>query len=63
VTFPDAPQFAAAWTGGELHPQDLKTAVAAALDRILAPARRYFAAHPELSPASFQAPAAPGAAS
>jgi tyrosyl-tRNA synthetase len=63
VTFPDASRFEAAWTGGELHPQDLKTAVAAALDRILAPARRYFAAHPELSPAAFRGPAAPGPAS
>jgi tyrosyl-tRNA synthetase len=59
VQFTDASAFASAWTGGELHPQDLKGAVAASLDRLIEPARRYFAAHPELSPASFAAPGPP----
>ena len=58
VAFEDDASFLAAWTGGQLHPQDLKGAVAASLDRLVAPARRYFAEHPELSSASFR-PAGP----
>jgi tyrosyl-tRNA synthetase len=50
---PDA--FLAAWTAGNLHPQDLKAAVVDVLDRRIEPARRYFDAHPETSPASFAA--------
>jgi len=57
VTFESAEAFLPAWEAGTVHPQDLKASVAAALDRRLEPARRYFAAHPDLSPASFAAPA------
>ena len=49
--------FLAAWGAGKLHPQDLKSAVADALDRIVEPARRYFSAHPDLGPSSFGASA------
>ena len=61
VEYAEPAAFADAWTSGALHPQDLKTAVANALDRIVEPTRRYFAARPQLSPASFQGTA--GAAS
>jgi len=54
--FGDESEFLAAWSAGRLHPQDLKGAVVASLDRLIDPARRYFAAHPELSPAMFQTP-------
>jgi tyrosyl-tRNA synthetase len=60
LEFSSEKEFLASWTAGQLHPQDLKSAVVAALDRLVAPARRYFAAHPELSPASFAAPAPTG---
>ena len=60
LEFSSEPEFLASWTAGQLHPQDLKAAVVEALDRLIAPARRYFAAHPELSPASFAAPAPTG---
>ena len=50
VTFEDEASFLAAWTEGRLHPQDVKGAVAAALDRLLDPARRYFTEHPEVAP-------------
>ncbi len=56
IAFDELARFEQAWGAGELHPQDLKGAVAAALDRLMAPARRYFAAHPERSPESFRAP-------
>jgi tyrosyl-tRNA synthetase len=56
VEFGDPASFATAWSEGRLHPQDLKGAVAAALDRLLEPARRYFAGHPEVSPAAFATP-------
>ena len=56
LDFPRAEEFLDAWGKGLVHPQDLKTAVAASLDRILAPAHAYFAAHPGLAPASFAAP-------
>ncbi len=52
----DPATFTKAWTKGELHPQDLKEAVTASLDRLLEPARRYFRAHPELSPAPADPP-------
>jgi tyrosyl-tRNA synthetase len=57
IEFTDPSTFLTAWTEGHLHPQDLKGAVAAVLERLLAPARRYFDEHPELSPAKFGAPA------
>ncbi|HXY46490.1 MAG TPA: tyrosine--tRNA ligase [Thermoplasmata archaeon] len=60
VEFPDAAAFTTAWTEGRLHPQDLKTAVVSALDRLVEPVRRYFVAHPEHSPATFLS-LAPGA--
>jgi tyrosyl-tRNA synthetase len=53
LEFTDDKEFVASWTEGRLHPQDLKGAVVEALDRLVDPARRYFAAHPDLSPASF----------
>ena len=49
--------FLEAWRAGALHPQDVKRAVAEMLDRLIAPTRDYFAAHPELAPATFGAPA------
>jgi tyrosyl-tRNA synthetase len=55
VAFATEAEFTAAWRGGLLHPQDLKTAVAAAIDRLIDPARRYFAEHPGLGPSSFLA--------
>ena len=60
VEFADPAQFVAAWTAGTLHPQDLKTAVAAALDRLTTPARRFFTDHPAAGPASFAAPTSGG---
>jgi tyrosyl-tRNA synthetase len=59
VTFESEAAFTAAWRDGKLHPQDVKRAVAAALDRLIAPTRSFFAAHPELGPTSFAAPSAP----
>jgi len=56
VEFASEAEFVSSWTNGTLHPQDLKAAVADALDRLVEPARRYFTAHPELSPASFALP-------
>ncbi|MGI0072179.1 MAG: tyrosine--tRNA ligase [Thermoplasmata archaeon] len=53
VAFGTEADFLAAWRGGHLHPQDVKAALAVALDRILLPAREYFAAHPALAPGSF----------
>ncbi len=59
LEFTTEKEFLASWAGGLLHPQDLKGAVTEALDRLVDPARRYFAAHPELSPASFAASPSP----
>ncbi|MGP8078161.1 MAG: tyrosine--tRNA ligase [Thermoplasmata archaeon] len=53
VAFESVDEFLSAWRDGKLHPQDLKLAVTAALDRLVEPARRHFRAHPDLSPASF----------
>jgi len=53
LEFASESEFVTAWSEGRLHPQDLKAAVADALDRLVDPARRYLAAHPELAPASF----------
>lgn len=58
LSFGTREEFRAAWTAGGLHPQDLKGAVAHALEPILAPAAKFFESHPELNPASFAAPAA-----
>ena len=63
LDFASETEFLTAWTAGQLHPQDLKAAVARALDRLIDPARQYFAAHPELSPAAFAGPAPPSASS
>jgi len=59
LDFATEKEFLATYAAGQLHPQDLKAGVAAALDRLLAPARQYFAAHPELSPDSFATPRTP----
>jgi tyrosyl-tRNA synthetase len=59
LEFPSEAEFVAAYAAGQVHPQDLKAAVVDSLDRLLEPARRHFAAHPELSPASFAAPSPP----
>ena len=40
-------EVAADFAAGALHPMDLKTAVADALDQELAPVRAYFAKHPD----------------
>ncbi len=58
VAFDRAPAFEEAWRSGSLHPQDVKRAVADVLDRLVAPARAFFAQHPELDPASFGVPPA-----
>jgi tyrosyl-tRNA synthetase len=47
VTYESEGKFLAAWRSGELHPGDLKPAVADLLAREIAPVERYFAAHPE----------------
>jgi tyrosyl-tRNA synthetase len=52
-TFEGRSQFHAAWTAGEIHPADLKAAVAADLAEILAPVGAYFAHHPTEAPAAF----------
>ncbi|HTT15480.1 MAG TPA: tyrosine--tRNA ligase [Thermoplasmata archaeon] len=59
IAFADEAEFAAAWKDGRLHPQDLKHAVALALDRLTDPARRYFADHPDEAPAAFLTPGGP----
>ena len=56
VEFASEGEFLSAWTAGGIHPQDLKAAVAAALDRLVAPARAHFERHPELAPAAATAP-------
>jgi tyrosyl-tRNA synthetase len=53
MTFATEGEFSAAWTGGAIHPQDVKGAVADGLVRILTPAHRYFAEHPEALPVGF----------
>lgn len=47
LTFRSYEELAAVYGKGELHPKDLKAAVAADLNEELAPVRRYFDAHPE----------------
>ena len=53
VAFETEAAFLEAWKSGGLHPQDVKAAVVAALDRRLEPARRYFASHPDEPPMTF----------
>jgi tyrosyl-tRNA synthetase len=53
VTFETVDAFLEAFRAGAVHPLDAKAAVVELLDRRLEPARRFFAAHPELGPASF----------
>ncbi|MGI0055572.1 MAG: tyrosine--tRNA ligase [Thermoplasmata archaeon] len=60
LRFATREEFRATWTAGGLHPQDLKTAVAKGLEPLLAPATRFFAAHPELGPSAFHASASDG---
>lgn len=45
ATYPD---LVAAYTGGKLHPMDLKNATASALAQMLEPSRKYFEKHSEL---------------
>ncbi len=59
LSFEEEAAFLDAWRAGTVHPQDLKAAVVALLDRRSAPVRTYFEAHPELSPSSFAAPSPP----
>ncbi len=58
AAFGSSEEFRAAWTSGSLHPQDLKAAVARALEPLLAPTSRFFADHPERGPNSFALPSA-----
>ena len=50
LAFETPAAFTERYVAGEIHPQDLKAAVAASLERILAPASAYFAAHPGTLP-------------
>lgn len=56
LSFATEEEFLDRWVQGGLHPHDLKDAVVSALDRILGPARAFFAARPELAPHSLRAP-------
>lgn len=47
ITFHTPAELHRAYRAGQLHPKDLKSAVAAALAEILSPVREYFARHPE----------------
>lgn len=47
----DAGELKELYAAGELHPADLKAALAEALIELLAPVRRYFEVHPEARPA------------
>jgi tyrosyl-tRNA synthetase len=53
VVFATEEEFLAAWRQGSVHPKDLKTSVATALIRVLAPAHDYFARHPASAPSGF----------
>ncbi|MEM2906260.1 MAG: tyrosine--tRNA ligase [Candidatus Bathyarchaeia archaeon] len=48
IEFQSYPQLERAYVSGEIHPEDLKLNVAAEIDRILTPMRKYFEAKPEL---------------
>jgi tyrosyl-tRNA synthetase len=52
-TFEDAAGFRTAWAGGEVHPADLKTAVAAEVAEIARPVSEYFSHHPGDAPEGF----------
>lgn len=52
-TFDDAAAFRTAWTAGEVHPADLKTAVAAEVAEVAKPVAEYFARHPGEAPVGF----------
>ncbi|MCI4368546.1 MAG: tyrosine--tRNA ligase [Thermoplasmata archaeon] len=53
LAFETAESFNEAWTKGQIHPQDLKSATASALSRIMEPVGRYFEQHPGSAPAEF----------
>ena len=53
LSFETVDAFRAAWTSGKLHPQDLKTAVARAVEPLIEPATRFFQTHPEEAPPAF----------
>ncbi|MGA7923096.1 MAG: tyrosine--tRNA ligase [Thermoplasmata archaeon] len=55
VEFTTFDEFLNAWTSGDLHPADLKPAVAEGINRIMAPVRQYFGDHPETIHAAFGA--------
>ena len=55
LAFETPENFLEAWQAGGLHPQDLKAAIVEVLDRRMVPARQYFTAHPDETPASFLA--------
>jgi tyrosyl-tRNA synthetase len=61
VEFASEGEFLEAWRSGALHPKDLKAAVAEALNRILAPARRRFRERPDAIPEFLRAPEYTGA--
>jgi tyrosyl-tRNA synthetase len=48
VSYASYPELETAYLKGELHPMDLKTAVARELIEMLTPSREYFEKHPEL---------------
>ncbi|HEV8048975.1 MAG TPA: tyrosine--tRNA ligase [Thermoplasmata archaeon] len=52
-TFEHRAAFHAAWTAGEIHPADLKSAIASELGEILRPLNDYFAHRPTEAPAAF----------
>ena len=52
-TFDDPAVFRTAWSAGEVHPADLKAAVAREVAEIAAPVGEYFHRHPEENPAEF----------
>ena len=52
-TFEDAAAFRAAWVAGEVHPADLKSAVAAEVAEIARPVGEHFARHPDEAPTEF----------
>ncbi len=53
ISFATEEEFLGAWTSGSIHPADLKSSLVPALDRLLAPSRRYFGDHPDAAPVGF----------